>query len=377
MIEMKGSKKEQAVRQWFNDRHDGMVPTNAKVIDLFHEFKQAHPDISYGCLNGTMKKIVEEGHSQVTETFANSVASVAPIEPEIITIEDMEFPEFSLHRTGKKLDDLLSDHEEGGGLYGGTVNIVIGESGVGKSTILLDTLAAIQHENPSAKVLYISSEMTRNDILFYYKKTPSIAKVPTLLLMDYVKSGQLDQVIMKTLNGEHDIVLIDSHQDILVKLKEVMGWKSTFAESWLTNIMIDAAEKNGTAILAIQHMTKGGQYVGSTYLKHATTAMMEILFDEAGQRYVRFSKNRRGGSVVGKRLYFRLENGEVVYDEARFRETEQLKEIEDRESIRQVDLSQKFEEIFLNGKVPDFESEQDDSVATDEVPFEIVRGEDD
>jgi hypothetical protein len=81
MIEMKGSKKEQAVRQWFNDRHDGMVPTNAKVIDLFHKFKQVHPDISYGCLNGTMKKIVEEGHSQLTKTFANSVAVAAPVEP--------------------------------------------------------------------------------------------------------------------------------------------------------------------------------------------------------------------------------------------------------------------------------------------------------
>ena len=369
MIQLKGSKKEQAVRQWFNDYHNGTVPVEAKVIDLFRQFEKSHPNISYGCLNGTMKKIIDEGHGLASGPAVSSVAS-EPIEPEIIKIEDMEFPEFSLHRTGKKLDDLFSDHEEGGGLYGGTVNIVIGESGVGKSTILLDTLAAIQQVNPDAKVLYISSEMTRNDILFYYKKTPSIAEVPTLLLMDYVKSGQLDQVIEKTLNGDHDIVLIDSHQDILVKLKEVMGWKSTYAESWLTNIMIDAAEKNGTAILAIQHMTKGGQYVGSTYLKHATTAMMEILFDEAGQRYVRFSKNRRGGSAVGKRLYFRLEKGEVVYDDARFRETEELKEIEDRESIRQVDLSQKFEEIFLNGQ------NEDDSVATVDIPFQIVGEED-
>jgi predicted ATP-dependent serine protease len=368
MIELKGTKKEQAVRQWFNDNHNGAVPTNAKVIDLFHKFKLDHPDISYGCLNGTMKKIVAEGHSQVTKDFNNSVAQ-EPVEPEIIAIEDMEFPEFSLHRTGKKIDDLFSDHEEGGGLYGGTVNIVIGESGVGKSTILLDTLAAIQEQNPAAKVLYISSEMTRNDILFYYRKTPSIAKVPTLLLMDYVKSGQLDQVIMKTLNSDYDIVLIDSHQDILVKLKEVMGWKSTFAESWLTNIMIDAAEKNGTAILAIQHMTKGGQYVGSTYLKHATTSMLEILFDEAGQRYIKFSKNRRGGSAVGKRLYFRLEDGNVVYDEGRFQETEELRDIEEKESIRQVDLSQKFEDIFLGGKI-----EESDSVVENEIPLEIVTG---
>jgi len=369
MVELKGSKKEKAVRAWFNEKMDGKVPSDQKVIDIFRKFEKDHPEISYGCLNGTMKKMVEEGHSSVTQDFKDSVA-VAPVEPEVIAIEDMEFPDFKLHKTGKSIDDLFSDHEEGGGLYGGTVNIVIGESGVGKSTLLLDTLAAIQNQNPAAKVLYISSEMTRNDILFYYKKTPSIAKVPTLLLMDYVKSGQMDQVIMKTLNGDYDIILIDSHQDILVKLKEVMGWKSTFAESWLTNIMIDAAEKSGTAIMAIQHMTKGGQYVGSTYLKHATTSMMEILFDDAGQRYVRFSKNRRGGSAVGKRMYFRLEDGEVVYDTARFKETEELREIEEKESIRQVDLSQKFEEIFIGG-VKDI-VEKDDSVA--DVELEIVNG---
>lgn len=382
MIELKGTKKEQAVRTWFNENKGGRVPVNAKVIDIFREFEQDHPEISYGCLNGTIKKMIEEGYGEVTagppKERVNSVARVEPIEPEIIAIQDMEFPDFKLHRTGKKLDDLFSDHEDGGGLYGGTVNIVIGESGVGKSTVLLDMLASVQKENPSAKVLYVSSEMTRNDILFYYKKTPSIAQVPTLLLMDYVKTGQLDQVISKTLNGDWDIILIDSHQDILVKLKEVMGWKSTYAESWLTNIMIDAAEKAGTAILAIQHMTKGGQYVGSTYLKHATTSMMEILFDDAGQRYVRFSKNRRGGSAVGKRLYFRLEDGEVVYDGARFEENEELREIEDRESIRQVDLSQKFEEIFIGARQIINESSvaDDDEEEPDDIPFEIYQGED-
>jgi len=379
MIELKGTKKEQAVRAWFNEKKGGQVPVKAKVIDLFREFEEDHPEISYGCLNGTMKKMIEEGYgatTPVTSTLKGSVATVEPVEPEIIAIQDMEFPDFKLHRTGKKLDDLFSDHEEGGGLYGGTVNIVIGESGVGKSTVLLDMLASVQNENPDAKVLYISSEMTRNDILFYYKKTPSIAQVPTLLLMDYVKTGQLDSVISKTLNGDWDIILIDSHQDILVKLKEVMGWKSTYAESWLTNIMIDAAEKSGTSILAIQHMTKGGQYVGSTYLKHATTSMMEILFDEAGQRYVRFSKNRRGGSAVGKRLYFRLEDGEVVYDTGRFEETEELREIENREAIRQVDLSQKFEEIFIGAKHIIDEGSVADDADPDEIPFEIYKGED-
>ena len=141
---------------------------------------------------------------------------------------------------------------------------------------------------------------------------------------------------------------------MLVKLKEVHGWKSTYAESWLTGMMIDAAEKSGCAVLAIQHMTKGGTYVGSTYLKHATTSMMEIRFDLSGQRYLEFSKNRRGGSGVNKRLYYTLnEKGEVVYDVDRFRETEDMMKIEGNESIRQHDMTKKFEEIFLGGKKVD------------------------
>lgn len=362
MIEIKGGRKEQVVRQWFNDNHDGIVP-RAKVLDLFNEFElmPKDEDISYGLFNGVIKKIQAEGHGAssiprlehnvgtVGEFTKTPVYSV--VEPTIINVEDMEFPNFGLFKTHKKIDELFSDHEEGGGLYGGTVNIVIGESGVGKSTVMLDLLASIVEHNPEAKILYISSEMTRNDIMFYYRKTPAIGKVPTLLLMDYVKNGQLAQVLEKSFNGEHDVILLDSYQDVLVKLKEVHGWKSTKAESWLTNMMIDAAEKCGNAVLAIQHMTKGGQYVGSTYLKHATTAMLEIRFDLTGQRYIEFSKNRRGGSGTGKRLYYKLnEEGAVVYDVARFNETEEMRNFENVETLRQQDLTAQFENIFLGGK---------------------------
>lgn len=355
MIEIKGGRKEQVVRQWFNDNYDGIVP-RAKVLDLFNEFELVpkDEDISYGLFNGVIKKIQAEGHGASSVPVSESGAPRlihSVVEPNIINVEDMEFPNFGLFQTGKKIDDLFSDHEEGGGLYGGTVNIVIGESGVGKSTVMLDLLASIVEQNPEAKILYISSEMTRNDIMFYYRKTPAIGKVPTLLLMDYVKNGQLAQVLEKSFNGEHDVILLDSYQDVLVKLKEVHGWKSTKAESWLTNMMIDAAEKCGNAVLAIQHMTKGGQYVGSTYLKHATTAMLEIRFDLTGQRYIEFSKNRRGGSGTGKRLYYKLnEEGAVVYDVARFNETEEMRNFENVETLRQQDLTAQFENIFLGGK---------------------------
>ena len=368
MIEIKGGKKEQIVRQWINDTHEGKVP-RGKVLDAFSEFTlrtnaEVSEDISYGLFNGVLKKIIAEGGPVEQKQETKKPDSV--VTPTIIKVEDMQFPDFKLHKTGKKIDDLFSDHEEGGGIYGGTVNIVIGESGVGKSTVLLDLLSSIQDQNPESKILYVSSEMTRNDILFYYKKTPAIGKVPTLLLMDYMADGQLSAVLESAFNGQHDIIVLDSYQDVLVKLKEAQSWKSTQAESWLTNMMIDAAEKSGCAVLAIQHMTKGGTYVGSTYLKHATTAMLEIRFDISGQRYLEFSKNRRGGSGVGKRLYYNLdETGSVVYDQERFTETESIRKIENTESIRQHDLTKKFEEIFLKPK-------PQDSVVTTEPEAEEI-----
>jgi predicted ATP-dependent serine protease len=357
MIEIKGGKKEQSVRKWINETHEGKVP-RGKVLDSFSEFElrlgsALDEEVSYGLFNGVLKKIVAEGGTFEAKPEATSAAKKldSVVVPKIIKVEDMQFPDFKLHKTGKKIDDLFSDHEEGGGIYGGTVNIVIGESGVGKSTVLLDLLSSVQDNNPDAKILYISSEMTRNDILFYYKKTPAIGKVPTLLLMDYMAEGKLSAVLDASFNGGYDIIVLDSYQDVLVKLKEAQSWKSTYAESWLTNSMIDAAEKSGCAVLAIQHMTKGGTYVGSTYLKHATTAMLEIRFDLSGQRYIEFSKNRRGGSSSGKRLYYNLdESGSVVYDTERFKETEDIRKIETNESFRQHDLTKKFEEIFLTKK---------------------------
>ena len=315
MIEIKGGRKERVVREWFNVRHGGRVPA-LKVLELYEEFEltSSTADLSYGLFNGVIKKLQMEGLQSEPEPQVHSV-----VESQVLLVEDMEFPDFALHRSGKPIDLLFSDHEEGGGIYGGTVNIVVGESGVGKSTVLFDLLASVKEESPECRILYVSSEMTRNDILFYYRKSPSIGQVPTLLLNDHLRDGSLERVLLEAFKGEWDIIVLDSYQDAAVKLTEALGWRQKRSETWLTNLMIEAAETQGLAVLAIQHMTKTGQYLGSTYLKHATTSMLEIRFDPNGGRYLEFSKNRRGGSQVNKRLYYDLdpEIG-VVYDELRF-----------------------------------------------------------
>lgn len=364
-MQEKIGKKELTVRDFFERAHGGRVP-QLTVQQLYTQFMTQDQDsagISYGLFNGVVKKLrFETGDSLVpgpgqstiarpsAEAQANSVVEIND-EPEIFEIGSMQFPDFRKFKTGTVFDQLMSDHDAEGGVFSGTANIVIGESGVGKSTITLDLLAKIKQQDPTAKILYISSEMTRNDLYFYYRKMPIIETIPTLLVMDYLM-GRFDKTLEKAINGDHDVILIDSHQDIIIKLKDVLGWKSTKAETWLTNLIIEAADKKGKAIFAIQHMTKGGEYVGSTYLKHATTSMMEIRKDETGRRYAEFSKNRRGGSLVGKRLYYSLVNGEVKWDEAAWRQENVVSELAEQESDRRQHLESEFNSLFLSVKRP-------------------------
>jgi hypothetical protein len=60
-----------------------------------------------------------------------------------------------------------------------------------------------------------------------------------------------------------------------------------------------------------------------------------------------FSKNRRGGSGVNKSLYYDLaEDGSVVYDEQRYRDTQEAREFSNNEAVRQQELNKAFESMF-------------------------------
>lgn len=371
-------KKEMLVRQFFTEHHAGEVPIDLTVQQLYTQFmlNTENAEVSYGLFNGVTKKI-RNGYTpganrspnagQPNDFLDESEENVEPAE--VIEIGSMDFPNFQLYKTGGLIDKLLSDHTEEGGLYSGTANIVVGESGVGKSTVVLQILAMIKRERPDAKILYISSEMTRNDLFFFYSKMPIIGSVPTFLLMDHIQ-GRFDLTLKETINSdEYDVILLDSYQDTIVKMTDVLGWKSTRAATWLTNMLIEAADKQGKAIFAIQHLTKGGQYVGSTYLKHATTAMMEMRFDSVGRRYIEFSKNRRGGSGINKRLYYSLVNGEIVWDEDSWNRDRESERLAKGEGERRENLEHRFNDLFIS-VTSDEKSEEE--TADEEVTADAV-----
>lgn len=286
------------------------------------------------------------------------------VELKITEIGDMKFPDLPCWHSGSALDMIFSDLTPQGGVYGGSVYICTGESGVGKSTVLQDYLMKLKfHEDAKLNTaindrmihpkfvdsdpetqkrwlsyvrrkygyrpLYISSEMTATDISFYRQKMPAIDKLPTMLVSDYTRNGKLLAAITKAFNSEYNMILLDSYQDMVEKMKDILGWPAKQAENFLIDLMIDAAEKHSKAVIAIQHLTKGGTYVGSTYLKHTTTGMITLRFDSTGQRYIMFEKNRRGGSMINMPLYFSLdkENKCVQFAQDKFEEAIRAAEI--------------------------------------------------
>jgi hypothetical protein len=106
-------------------------------------------------------------------------------------------------------------------------------------------------------------------------------------------------------------------------------------------------EKRYTSFLAIQQVTKGGNFVGSNKLKHNTTGMIELRYSSefSGDRYAKVTKNRRGFKY--EKIYFSLDGNESVeYDQKRIERDLEIKERLNREKEILLTEEEKFNKIF-------------------------------
>ena len=232
------------------------------------------------------------------------------VELNLVKMKDVTFNDdlFIPMKTKTIVDSVLSTE---GGVFPGTNTVVIGDPGVGKSTVLLDWIANMQDQGK--KVLFISGEMNDIDMYGYVKRFPKFGKVPIMFLQDY--SEYPKQAVEQVLQEGYDVVLMDSWAEVTSMVKDQMGWARNKVESWLLELLeknnkANNKAKKNTAFICIQQMTKQGEFAGSNRIKHMTTAMAALRFDGRGrdaERYIEFSKNRRGS--VGEKVYFNLARG--------------------------------------------------------------------
>jgi len=246
---------------------------------------------------------------------------------ELVRMKNQEFTDdlFIPMPTGKHIDGLFTPQ---GGIPKATNYMVVGDPGVGKSTVTLDILSDL--EAKGFKVLFISAEMTRIDLFGYVKRYPKFGNVDTLFLGEYLDDNP-KLILEESLKPGYDIVLIDSFAEVLSSIKESSQLSTSGSEKFIIDTMLrhnlgENESKSNTTFLIIQQVTKGGVFVGSNRLKHNTTGMLEIRFDKDVEgAYLMFTKNRRGQAY--EKLYFSLKStGDVDYFHMEMTSEEELED---------------------------------------------------
>ena len=274
----------------------------------------------------------------------------------IVKMRDVRFDKdlFINFRTRTILDNLLCSYQ---GLPKGVNYMIIGDPGVGKTTIILDMLANIRKAQPSARILFISAEMNEIDLAIYVERFPKFGDLDILFIEGgFDECGHSWQTVADTLDDGWDIVAIDSFHELQGIVKEEENVTNKRAESMLLSLIKQHNKAQNdrsvnTTFLTIQQVTKSGAFVGSNRLKHMITAMMELRLDNPkniySDRYITFSKHRRGD--VGVKLYYNLSTtGDVDVDEERSEPDQSIRRRQRTVRNQLHDFADRFDELFNN-----------------------------
>ncbi len=183
------------------------------------------------------------------------------------------------------------DRVIGGGLIPGSVLLVGGEPGIGKSTLLLQIAAQLVRDAPGP-VLYISGEESPGQIKLRAERL-AIRDTNNLLI---VHEQNLSAIRDHVLQTKASAVIIDSIQTVFPK-GESVGLGTTYQVGQATFELSQLARSQKIPIFLIGHITKSGDFAGPKAIEH----MVDIaLYLEGGResdvRIVRAVKNRFGST---------------------------------------------------------------------------------
>jgi DNA repair protein RadA/Sms len=179
------------------------------------------------------------------------------------------------------------DRVTGGGWVEGSVALLAGEPGVGKSTLLLQTCAAISRAGHRA--LYVSGEEAASQVALRGKRLGAADSGVSILCQENVEE------ILPLLSG-YDFAVFDSVQAL--RHMDSPGWPGTPGQvRTVAQIISEEARKCGCASVLVGHITKDGQIAGPKLLEHMVDVVLYFTGDRTSPyRHVRGVKNRYGST---------------------------------------------------------------------------------
>ena len=176
----------------------------------------------------------------------------------------------------------------GGGIVAGSVNLVAGEPGIGKSTLLLQLASAVAKDQP---VLYVSGEESVHQVGLRASRL-GIAKNQLQL----ATSTSTDDIAATIASNAYKLVVVDSIQTIATAaVPTAPGTVSQITNS--TIALTQAAKQTSTAVVLVGHVTKEGAIAGPKVLEHVVDVVLQLEGDRyGGFKVLRAVKNRFGST---------------------------------------------------------------------------------
>lgn len=196
-------------------------------------------------------------------------------------------PEGDEIRTTTGIDEL--DRVLGGGIVPGSVTLIGGEPGIGKSTLLLHLLAAFAEQEKT--VLYASGEESARQIKLRAKRLEAIQPGEFL-----VTENMVEKIIAMTREMQPDLLAVDSIQTLTCQeIASAPGSVSQVRESAYR--LLEMAKNDDVPVVMVGHVTKDGALAGPKVLEHMVDTVLYFEGERSHAfRILRTVKNRFGST---------------------------------------------------------------------------------
>lgn len=174
----------------------------------------------------------------------------------------------------------------GGGLVPGSVTLIAGQPGIGKSTLLMQLAAGL---SASHNVLYVSGEESAHQVALRAERlgvSSSSAELAT--------TTAVEDIVTTINHKKHNAVIVDSIQTINTDSVASAAGSVTQITN-CAHMLIQAAKQTNTAVILVGHVTKEGSIAGPKVLEHVVDTVLQLEGDRyGGFKVLRSVKNRFG-----------------------------------------------------------------------------------
>ena len=243
---------------------------------------------------GEWNTYVEEIVSKDSSSRGNSnLFETSKAKPLLLKeVETGEEPRIALH--DGELNRVL-----GGGLVPGSLVLIGGEPGIGKSTLVLQTVLGLR----KIKTLYVSGEESARQLKLRADRINSNSENCFI-----VCETNLEQIFVHIQNLKPDFVIIDSIQTIFTETVESSPGSVSQVRECSASIL-KFAKETGTPVVLIGHINKEGSIAGPKVLEHIVDTVLQFEGDQHYMYRILRSIKNRFGSTAELGIYEMRQNG--------------------------------------------------------------------